>query len=197
VKPKRAGAKPRSRKVSVPQPAKFVFNAAHRKMAITGLMRVIMAMQEVIRPRIVTDSWIRTGLYKFSIDQMIYMCKTRIPKGQVEILKAAVPAAALLFGTQGELFEGDIEATGLLPTRVRKTCIDKLVPYRRRSIDITNDSFTVRELLRNPTYTAEDDERQDNDAETDFVVTAAVVKPVVAAIKLRRVRAPSQKGKGK
>ena len=74
---------------------------------------------------------------------------------------------------------------------MRKACIDKLVPYRRRSIDITNEAVTARELLRRQMYTPEDDERQ-GDFGAEFVIdTGATIITTAEPVeepKLKRVR---------
>jgi hypothetical protein len=147
-------------------PPRFQFNPAHRKMAVNGLLRVLLTIQEVVRPRIILDSWRRTGLYPYNIDQMISMTKCGdLDQEQQAIFKNAVPALAQVFVNQGELFTSDIVATGLKPTVDRARPIDALVPYRRRSIELTHPSFVAREKL----LFVQDIENNDDDDESRVV----------------------------
>ena len=135
-------------------------------MAVNGLLRVLLTIQEVVRPRIILDSWRRTGLYPYNIDQMISMTKCGdLDQEQQAIFKNAVPALAQVFVNQGELFTSDIVATGLKPTVDRARPIDALVPYRRRSIELTHPSFVAREKL----LFVQDIENNDDDDESRVV----------------------------
>jgi hypothetical protein len=136
--------KPRATKAA-PTP-KFSFNSAHRKMAIPGIQRVILTMQEVVRKRLILDSWSRTGLYPFSMKQMMSMIRVKdISKEQQDLFEAQVPVAAALFHANGELTTAQIQATGIASSIQRKSSVDGLVPYRRRAIELTHPAFILRE----------------------------------------------------
>lgn len=176
------------RKVKEKAPPRFQFNPSHRKMAVNGLLRVLLTIQEVVRPRIILDSWRRTGLYPFNIDQMISMVKcSALDQEQRTIFKNGVPALAQLFVNQGELFTSDIVAIGLKPTVNRKKPIDALVPYRRRSIELTNPFFITREKF----LLVDGDANEDDDDEAE--VAEEDQEDVVRVLELEEEEEPRPK----
>jgi hypothetical protein len=63
-------------------------NARHKKLAVLGLLRVQMAMQNVLKPTILTDSFKLCGIYPLSLDQMMSQCTKNLTPDEEDTIRA-------------------------------------------------------------------------------------------------------------
>jgi hypothetical protein len=82
-------------------------------MTIYGLLRIKMALCEVMRPRMIEDSFAKTGIYPLNINKIFGNCTTKIDKDEYDQLLTQVEPLTDVFKEQGELFDGDYDAVGI------------------------------------------------------------------------------------
>ena len=114
----------------------------HVRMAIQGLLRIHVAIQEVHKPQLIKKSFQMTGIYPLNIEQMIAQCKTKLSDEQVAHIHNELPALKTIFRKQGELLDCDFDRFSDWLDEPPK---DKLVLFRRRSILLMNKQLLERE----------------------------------------------------
>jgi hypothetical protein len=118
----------------------------HKKMAIQGLLDILMFMNQVINPDIIRLSFAETGMYdlntqSYDLNKIISKFKVNLdPNLQLDLVKA-VRKLAKIIGDKGELTEADMNAAGIPPT-IEK---DHLTLCRRRYVTLTNPHVLKRE----------------------------------------------------
>jgi hypothetical protein len=118
-------------------------NARHRKMAVYGLLRVQMAMQNVLKPKIIKDSFKVCGIYPLSLEQMMKQCTADLSPQDEEDIRRVLPTLVEIMKLQGEIFEQDFDDIGVKPSAKKNT--DRLVVSRRRGCILTGKEFVERE----------------------------------------------------
>ncbi len=120
---------------------------AYVKLCILGLLRVQLALQLCMRPHMIRESFKATGIYPFSLEQILNNCHHKITKTEQAAIKAKLPELTELMNQQGEIYETDFDRLGLLCTTVREgKALDELVLNRRRSVIVTHSVANAREV---------------------------------------------------
>jgi transposase len=119
-------------------------DARKRKMAVYGLLRVQLALQITMRPRIVTDSFKWTGIYPFNMQKILKNCSTILSGTEEKLIMDAIPTLSEKFQNQGELFDEDFDEVGIKETTKK----DHLVTNRRRSIILTSKGYICRQMTK-------------------------------------------------
>ena len=116
----------------------------HSAAVINGLLRVQAAISKSCTKHAAQESFQKTGIFPFNVNQMFENCTTKVESNDKEAIVAALPTLGSIIGSKGELLgEEIVQATGLdLPGISEK---DNLVVYRRRSILLTNPQFVAKQ----------------------------------------------------
>lgn len=119
-------------------------SAAHVKMAVFGLLRVQLAIQNTVKRSMIKDSFRLTGVYPFSLGQILHQCNTTITPDEQLNICAVLPKLATLMLEHGELKEADMDKCHIRGT----THKDNLVLNRRRSVILTCGSIVKAEAAK-------------------------------------------------
>ena len=117
---------------------------AHKKMAVEGLLKVQLALQNSMKRDMVCKSFAMCGIYPLSASQILNQCKTKIDTAEEERIMKSLDCLVERMKVQGELYEQDFDDFGIM-TGTSGTK-DKLVLYRRRSVILTNKQLYMREV---------------------------------------------------
>jgi hypothetical protein len=113
----------------------------HRKMAIYGLLRIQKALGEVMRPRLIEQSFEKTGIYPLNINKIFSNCTSKIDAVEYKQLLAQIDPLTEVFEQQGELFDEDYDAVGIRQgPKKSDRCISG-----KRSVILTDPNFIDRE----------------------------------------------------
>jgi hypothetical protein len=115
-----------------------------RKLAVYGLIRVQIALQQTIRMRMITDSFAWTGIYPFNISKILSSCSNKPTYDEELNILSAMPRLVVKFKNQGELYDQDFDEENIKKTSVK----DHLVTNRRRSIILTSHAYVSRNYTK-------------------------------------------------
>ena len=127
---------------------KIEMDPAHVKMAKTGLLRVLMAMNNCIKPQMIRESFQVTGQCPFNLKRIIENCKSKISTEQYKLIDQKLIHLSNVIDSEGEISELEYENIGILPTTektLRQKSTDDLVLMRRRSIILTHPRILEKE----------------------------------------------------
>ena len=124
-----------------------VFNPAHAKMAITGLLRVQAALQNTMKPEMIRESFSKAGVYPYSLSQILNNCSTKLSSNEEQNIVTQMNDLTNKMKKQGEIFETDFDMCHIMSSHQdnSKKARDELVIYRRRSCILTHPSLLNRE----------------------------------------------------
>jgi hypothetical protein len=142
-----------------------VMPAHHKKLFTHGLVRVQLALQQSLRPRMIQDSFKMVGVHPFDERVILKNCKTPISQEQESIIMENLPHFAKKIMTDGELFDEDFLKAGI--GNATEALKDALVVYRRRSCFLTSKSLIARERKK-----LQDSEDKKVEAERKRVIAA-------------------------
>jgi hypothetical protein len=125
---------------------KTKMKAGHKKMFAHGLLRIRMALQQSMRPKMVEESFAAAGIYPYCPMQIMRNCKADITDEQLTTILGAIPRLSSILKRQGELFQKDLAHAGIVNNMDSNK--DHLVVYRRRSVLITNTNLIQRECRK-------------------------------------------------
>jgi len=124
-------------------------NARKRKLAIYGLIRVQLSLQQTIKPGMVRDSFNLTGIYPLDMLKILRSyscnCSSLLTKNEEDHILTAVSILLEKFKVQGELFDHNFDDVNIKET----TNKDKLVTNRRHRIILTSKGCVNRQLQKN------------------------------------------------
>ncbi len=87
-----------------------VFNAAHAKMAIAGLLRVQAALQNTMKPEMIRDSFNKAGAYPYSLRQILCNCSTKLSSDEEQKnIVIHISDLTKKMKKQGKIFEKDFD----------------------------------------------------------------------------------------
>lgn len=117
---------------------------AHKKMAVEGLIKIQLALQNSMNRDMICKSFARCGIYPYSTAQILNQCKTKIDISEEEKIFRSLDRLVEQMKDQGELFEKDFEAFDIMKGTTGAK--DRLVLYRRRSVILTHKELYMREV---------------------------------------------------
>jgi hypothetical protein len=121
--------------------------AHHMKLFTTGLLRIQIALQNSMRPKLIRDSFRLTGIYPLDPKQILKNCKSPIGNNELVRIMDVLPTLVRKLKVEGELFYDDFVRAGIRQTDFDERK-DDLVIYRRTSCVLTNMRLVTRERLK-------------------------------------------------
>jgi hypothetical protein len=117
-------------------------SAAHRHMAVYGLLRIQLALMTSMHRCTITKSFEKTGIFPYNVANMFKECKTTISPEEAAHIHMQLPDLIETIAERGELTDEDFERCNIRALGASK---DQLVVYRRRSVILTNRALIARE----------------------------------------------------
>jgi hypothetical protein len=122
---------------------------AQRKKALNGLQSIHRAMNKVINPDIIRESFSETGMYNsitrsYDIEKIISKHKVVMTAEEEQNMIASIPKLSKLMSRNGELTERDLSRVGLPETTIK----DNKTLIQRRSVFLTHPSVFDKEISR-------------------------------------------------
>lgn len=112
----------------------------HVDMGVKGLLRIQLALQESMRPRLMRESFAKTGIYPLSTKKILANCTTPISTELYISIQDHMPTLCAEMQAKGEI--SDALMLQLFPSIEPVTGMkDHLVTTRRRSIMLTNKEY--------------------------------------------------------
>jgi hypothetical protein len=116
--------------------------AAHRHMAVYGLLRIQLALMISMHRCTITKSFEKTGIFPYNVSNMFKECKSTISPEEAAHIRAKLPELIEIIAEKGELTDEDFERCNIRALGASK---DQLVVYRRRAVMLTNRALIARE----------------------------------------------------
>ena len=120
--------------------------AAYRQKICTGLMKMHRAINKVINPDIIRESFAETGMYDpsthtYNLEKMI--SKHKVPMAADEKLHfvESIPKLARIIGDKGQLSEAALTRAGLPETTIK----DNKTLIQQRTVFLTNPAIVQEE----------------------------------------------------
>lgn len=121
------------------------FNRVHRKMAMSGLLRINIAQCKAFNINNAKDSFEIIGARPYSINQILKNCTSAISPNMDSLIKKNIGGLAKIMEAKGEIFEEDYFNLGITENNsLSGKNKEDLVVHRRRTTVLTNASFRMR-----------------------------------------------------
>ena len=148
----------------------------HVKAAAEGLTRIKYALEKVMTPHIIVDSFCKTGVAPFDINAILKNCKADITPEDTLHLLAKLPQLRKAFTTKGEVTDALMDKLKLpkAPTHANK---DSRVVHRRRTVILTSLGYIRDQEKRREEAEQQEKARQwEKDARKRATAVRAMLK---------------------
>lgn len=144
--PERGDARLKGRKKKTVAADAIEMNPQHVRLAKYGLLRVLMALQNSLRPHMIRESFQVVGVWPFSLDRTLSNCKTPIRVNDKANIESQLEALTDNFEENGEISDFDLQNTfGIAPTFPFAKSKDALVLSRRRAVQLTHPKIVEKQ----------------------------------------------------
>jgi hypothetical protein len=118
-------------------------SANNKNHMVQGLLRVVYALQNSIRPRMIVESFEKAGIWPFDYVKILHLCNTKMSDSEIMRAVDYFPRGVKHIRKYGEISDAILAVNGF--GGVSK---DHLVKSKRRSIILTSKAFVERELKK-------------------------------------------------
>ena len=122
------------------------FPPAHKTMFSRGLLRVHMALQNCMRPRMIKEAFRNCGIWPLDPVKILSNCKTFMTNVEVNHIVQAIPQLAIIMKRRGYLIESDYDKANIRNNT--DTNKDNLTMCRQRSCILTAKDLIARETTK-------------------------------------------------
>ncbi len=87
--------------------SKWKLSVSHRKMAVNGLRRVQLALQSSLKPRLIEESFLETGIYPYNPLKILRLCDVDLTLEEENTIVEKIPTFIDIMGAKGEIPDED------------------------------------------------------------------------------------------
>jgi hypothetical protein len=115
-------------------------SANHKTNIVHGLIRIVYALQNCMRPRMIIESFEKSGMKDFSLEKILKLCTTPMTAEEERLVYDAWPNLLKIMRTKGEISDASFASLGFYGESK-----DHLILSRRRAVFLTNMTFIQNE----------------------------------------------------
>ena len=118
-------------------------SANNKNHMVQGLLRVVYALQNSIRPRMIIESFEKAGIWPLDFQKILRLCTTRMSDSEVHRAMDYLPRGIKHIRKYGEISDAILAVNGF-----DGESKDHLVKSKRRSIILNNKNFVEKEIRK-------------------------------------------------